>query len=97
MYKDTSYWIPFCNLFSNSIRSRKDLKELFDTFAVPCSRSSPESCPVYTNLKIDDKDTGLQPELGKRTVTEVKKQNIHISASCPLLLISSSVFRLTDT
>lgn len=52
--------------FLNSIRSRKDLKELFDTFAVPCSRSSPESCPLYTNLRIDDRDTGLQPELGKR-------------------------------
>lgn len=53
--------------FLRSIRSRKDLKELFDTFAVPCSRSCPESAPLYTNLKIDDKDTGLQPDLGKRT------------------------------
>lgn len=48
----------------HSIRSRKDLKELFDTFAVPCSRSNPESAPLYTNLRIDDKDTGLQPDLG---------------------------------
>ena len=47
-----------------SIRSRKDLKELFDTHAVPCSRSGPESAPLYTSLHIDDKDTGLQPDLG---------------------------------
>lgn len=57
-----------CSLcFLPSIRSRKDLKELFDTFAVPCSRSSPESPPLYTNLRIDDKDTGLQPDLGTNT------------------------------
>lgn len=37
---------------------------MFDTFAVPCSRSNPESAPLYTNLTIDDKDTGLQPDLG---------------------------------
>ncbi|XP_042079241.1 1-phosphatidylinositol 4,5-bisphosphate phosphodiesterase epsilon-1 isoform X2 [Haplochromis burtoni] len=60
----TMSFIEFVELFKSfSIRSRKDLKELFDTFAVPCSRSSPESCPVYTNLRIDDKDTGLQPDL----------------------------------
>uniref|UniRef100_A0A3Q0RX65 Phosphoinositide phospholipase C n=1 Tax=Amphilophus citrinellus TaxID=61819 RepID=A0A3Q0RX65_AMPCI len=60
----TMSFVEFVELFKSfSIRSRKDLKELFDTFAVPCSRSSPESCPVYTNLRIDDKDTGLQPEL----------------------------------
>ena len=53
--------------FLHSIRSRKDLKELFDTFAVPCSRSNPESAPLYTNLTIDDKITGLQPDLGKRS------------------------------
>ncbi|XP_035997704.1 1-phosphatidylinositol 4,5-bisphosphate phosphodiesterase epsilon-1 isoform X4 [Fundulus heteroclitus] len=60
----TMSFIEFVELFKSfSIRSRKDLKELFDTFAVPCSRSGPESSPLYTNLKIDDKDTGLQPDL----------------------------------
>uniref|UniRef100_A0A3B5B5Z6 Phosphoinositide phospholipase C n=1 Tax=Stegastes partitus TaxID=144197 RepID=A0A3B5B5Z6_9TELE len=60
----TMSFIEFVELFKSfSIRSRKDLKELFDTFAVPCSRSSPESSPLYTNLRIDDKDTGLQPDL----------------------------------
>lgn len=54
-------------VFPISIRSRKDLKELFDTYAVPCSRASPESAPLYTNLSIDDKDTGLQPDLGETT------------------------------
>ena len=53
-----------CFVFYASIRSRKDLKELFDTFAVPVSRSGPESAPVYTNLRIDDLDMGLQPDLG---------------------------------
>uniref|UniRef100_A0A671WLK3 Phosphoinositide phospholipase C n=1 Tax=Sparus aurata TaxID=8175 RepID=A0A671WLK3_SPAAU len=60
----TMSFIEFVELFKSfSIRSRKDLKELFDTFAVPCSRSNPESAPLYTNLTIDDKDTGLQPDL----------------------------------
>ncbi|XP_069373582.1 1-phosphatidylinositol 4,5-bisphosphate phosphodiesterase epsilon-1 isoform X1 [Paralichthys olivaceus] len=60
----TMSFIEFVELFKSfSIRSRKDLKELFDTFAVPCSRSSPESAPLYTNLRIDDRDTGLQPDL----------------------------------
>ncbi|XP_037610248.1 1-phosphatidylinositol 4,5-bisphosphate phosphodiesterase epsilon-1 isoform X4 [Sebastes umbrosus] len=60
----TMSFIEFVELFKSfSIRSRKDLKELFDIFAVPCSRSSPESAPLYTNLSIDDKDTGLQPDL----------------------------------
>uniref|UniRef100_A0A8C3AG71 Phosphoinositide phospholipase C n=1 Tax=Cyclopterus lumpus TaxID=8103 RepID=A0A8C3AG71_CYCLU len=60
----TMSFIEFVELFKSfSIRSRKDLKELFDTFAVPCSRSSPESAPLYTNLSIDDKDSGLQPDL----------------------------------
>uniref|UniRef100_A0A8C9X9V5 Phosphoinositide phospholipase C n=1 Tax=Sander lucioperca TaxID=283035 RepID=A0A8C9X9V5_SANLU len=65
MISDSSMsFIEFVELFKSfSIRSRKDLKELFDTFAVPCSRSSPESAPLYTNLSIDDKDTGLQPDL----------------------------------
>uniref|UniRef100_A0AAQ4PAD4 Phosphoinositide phospholipase C n=1 Tax=Gasterosteus aculeatus aculeatus TaxID=481459 RepID=A0AAQ4PAD4_GASAC len=60
----TMSFIEFVELFKSfSIRSRKDLKELFDTYAVPCSRASPESAPLYTNLSIDDKDTGLQPDL----------------------------------
>ncbi|XP_075884265.1 1-phosphatidylinositol 4,5-bisphosphate phosphodiesterase epsilon-1 isoform X2 [Nelusetta ayraudi] len=60
----TMSFIEFVELFKSfSIRSRKDLKELFDTFAVPCSRAGPESAPLYTNLRIDDKDTGLQPDL----------------------------------
>ncbi|XP_028422909.1 1-phosphatidylinositol 4,5-bisphosphate phosphodiesterase epsilon-1 isoform X3 [Perca flavescens] len=65
MISDSSMsFIEFVELFKSfSIRSRKDLKELFDTFAVPCSRSSPESAPLFTNLSIDDKDTGLQPDL----------------------------------
>lgn len=52
----------------SSIRSRKDLKELFDTYAVPCSRSGPDSVPLYTTLRIDDKLTGLQPDLGGRVL-----------------------------
>ncbi|KAM9837938.1 1-phosphatidylinositol 4,5-bisphosphate phosphodiesterase epsilon-1 [Aulostomus maculatus] len=60
----TMSFIEFVELFKSfSIRSRKDLKELFDTFAVPCSRSSPESAPLYTNLRIDDREGGLQPDL----------------------------------
>ncbi|XP_064175476.1 1-phosphatidylinositol 4,5-bisphosphate phosphodiesterase epsilon-1 isoform X3 [Anguilla rostrata] len=54
----------FVELFKSfSIRSRKDLKDLFDAYAVPCSRSAQESAPLYTNLRIDDKVTGLQPDL----------------------------------
>ncbi|XP_073773922.1 1-phosphatidylinositol 4,5-bisphosphate phosphodiesterase epsilon-1 isoform X6 [Danio rerio] len=57
-------FVEFVELFKSfSIRSRKDLKELFDTYAVPCSRSGPESVPLYTTLRIDDKLTGLQPDL----------------------------------
>uniref|UniRef100_A0AAV2LGA3 Phosphoinositide phospholipase C n=1 Tax=Knipowitschia caucasica TaxID=637954 RepID=A0AAV2LGA3_KNICA len=60
----TMSFIEFVELFKSfSIRSRKDLKELFDTFAIPCSRSGPESAPLYTKLKIDDKDSGTQPDL----------------------------------
>ncbi|XP_028991292.1 1-phosphatidylinositol 4,5-bisphosphate phosphodiesterase epsilon-1 isoform X2 [Betta splendens] len=60
----TMSFVEFVELFKSfSIRSRKDLKELFDTFAVPCSRAGPETAPLYTNLRIDDKDTGLQPDL----------------------------------
>ncbi|XP_015201851.2 1-phosphatidylinositol 4,5-bisphosphate phosphodiesterase epsilon-1 isoform X3 [Lepisosteus oculatus] len=54
----------FVELFKSfSIRSRKDLKELFDIYAVPCSRSSTDTAPLYTSLKIDDNITGLQPDL----------------------------------
>ncbi|XP_061911649.1 1-phosphatidylinositol 4,5-bisphosphate phosphodiesterase epsilon-1 isoform X2 [Entelurus aequoreus] len=60
----TMSFIEFVELFKSfSIRSRKDLKELFDTYAVPCSRATPESAPLYTSLKIDDRDVGLQPDL----------------------------------
>uniref|UniRef100_A0A3B3CU13 Phosphoinositide phospholipase C n=1 Tax=Oryzias melastigma TaxID=30732 RepID=A0A3B3CU13_ORYME len=59
----TMSFIEFVELFKSFIRSRKDLKELFDTFAVPCSRSCPESPPLYTKLRIDDSDTGLQSDL----------------------------------
>uniref|UniRef100_A0A3P8XGD7 Phosphoinositide phospholipase C n=1 Tax=Esox lucius TaxID=8010 RepID=A0A3P8XGD7_ESOLU len=60
----TMSFIEFVELFKSfSIRSRKDLKELFDTYAVPCTLSSPESAPLYTSLRIDDKDSELQPEL----------------------------------
>ncbi|XP_066521080.1 1-phosphatidylinositol 4,5-bisphosphate phosphodiesterase epsilon-1 isoform X2 [Hoplias malabaricus] len=57
-------FIEFVELFKAfSIRSRKDLKELFDTYAVPCSRSGLDSVPLYTTLRIDDKVIGLQPDL----------------------------------
>ncbi|XP_062859440.1 1-phosphatidylinositol 4,5-bisphosphate phosphodiesterase epsilon-1 [Trichomycterus rosablanca] len=57
-------FVEFVELFKSfSIRSRKDLKELFDMYAVPCSRSGPDSVPLYTTLRIDDKITGLQPDL----------------------------------
>lgn len=47
-----------------SVRSRKDLKDLFDLYAVPCNRASPESTPLYTNLTIDENSSDLQPDLG---------------------------------
>ncbi|XP_051968281.1 1-phosphatidylinositol 4,5-bisphosphate phosphodiesterase epsilon-1-like isoform X2 [Xyrauchen texanus] len=57
-------FVEFVELFKSfSIRSRKDLKELFDTYAVQCSRSGPDSVPLYTTLRIDDKLTALQPDL----------------------------------
>uniref|UniRef100_A0A673ZY97 Phosphoinositide phospholipase C n=1 Tax=Salmo trutta TaxID=8032 RepID=A0A673ZY97_SALTR len=60
----TMSFIEFVELFKSfSIRSRKDLKELFDTYAVPCSSPGPESAPLYTTLRIDDKETGLQPDI----------------------------------
>lgn len=49
---------------SPSVRSRKDLKDLFDLYAVPCNRSGSESAPLYTNLTIDENTSGLQPDLG---------------------------------
>ncbi|XP_074089437.1 1-phosphatidylinositol 4,5-bisphosphate phosphodiesterase epsilon-1 [Macrotis lagotis] len=57
-------FVEFVELFKSfSVRSRKDLKDLFDVYAVPCSRSSSESVPLYTNLRIDEKSSGLQPDL----------------------------------
>ncbi|XP_048407392.1 1-phosphatidylinositol 4,5-bisphosphate phosphodiesterase epsilon-1 isoform X2 [Stegostoma tigrinum] len=57
-------FIEFVELFKSfSIRSRKDLKDLFDIHSVSCNRSGLESTPVYTNLTIDDKISGLQPDL----------------------------------
>ncbi|XP_066549709.1 1-phosphatidylinositol 4,5-bisphosphate phosphodiesterase epsilon-1 isoform X3 [Amia ocellicauda] len=54
----------FVELFKSfSIRSRKDLKDVFDVYAVPCSRSGTEPAPLYTNLRIDDNISGLQPDL----------------------------------
>ena len=49
---------------SYSVRSRKDLKDLFDVYAVPCNRSGLEPTPRYTNLKIDENSIGFQPDLG---------------------------------
>uniref|UniRef100_A0A8C3PT51 Phosphoinositide phospholipase C n=1 Tax=Calidris pygmaea TaxID=425635 RepID=A0A8C3PT51_9CHAR len=46
-----------------SVRSRKDLKDLFDIYAVPCNRSGLEPAPLYTNLKIDENSSGFQPDL----------------------------------
>lgn len=47
-----------------SVRSRKDLKDLFDVYAVPCNRSGLDPAPLYTNLKIDENSSGFQPDLG---------------------------------
>lgn len=49
---------------SCSVRSRKDLKDLFDVYAVPCNRSGLDPAPLYTNLKIDENSSGFQPDLG---------------------------------
>ncbi|XP_029466577.1 1-phosphatidylinositol 4,5-bisphosphate phosphodiesterase epsilon-1 [Rhinatrema bivittatum] len=57
-------FIEFVELFKSfSVRSRKDLKELFDVYAVACNRSGSESVPLYTNLTIDENTSGLQPDL----------------------------------
>ncbi|KAL2078220.1 hypothetical protein ACEWY4_025905 [Coilia grayii] len=66
MSSDTTMsFVEFVELFKSfSIRSRKDLKELFDTYAVPCTSSESSSPPpAYPNLKVEDKVTGLQPDL----------------------------------
>jgi phosphatidylinositol phospholipase C epsilon len=49
---------------SFSVRSRKDLKDLFDIYSVPCNRSGSESAPLYTNLTIEENNSDLQPDLG---------------------------------
>lgn len=82
--------------FLHSIRSRKDLKELFDTFAVPCSRSSPESAPLYTHLRIDDRDTGLQPDLGSKHI-HVHISSIQTCAEAPCHPSFSFILPLTQT
>nr|XP_020819726.1 1-phosphatidylinositol 4,5-bisphosphate phosphodiesterase epsilon-1 isoform X2 [Phascolarctos cinereus] len=57
-------FVEFVELFKSfSVRSRKDLKDLFDVYAVPCSRLGSESVPLYTNLRIDENTSGLQPDL----------------------------------
>ncbi|XP_043406650.1 1-phosphatidylinositol 4,5-bisphosphate phosphodiesterase epsilon-1 isoform X1 [Chelonia mydas] len=57
-------FVEFVELFKSfSVRSRKDLKDLFDVYAVPCNRSGSDSTPLYTNLKIDENTSELQPDL----------------------------------
>ncbi|XP_025047490.1 1-phosphatidylinositol 4,5-bisphosphate phosphodiesterase epsilon-1 isoform X2 [Alligator sinensis] len=57
-------FVEFVELFKSfSVRSRKDLKDLFDVYAVPCNRLDSDSTPLYTNLKIDENTSGLQPDL----------------------------------
>uniref|UniRef100_A0A4W3KER9 Phosphoinositide phospholipase C n=1 Tax=Callorhinchus milii TaxID=7868 RepID=A0A4W3KER9_CALMI len=57
-------FVEFVELFKSfSVRSRKDVKDLFDVYSVMCNRSGSESTPLYTNLTIDDKISGLQPDL----------------------------------
>ncbi|KAJ8361500.1 hypothetical protein SKAU_G00180250 [Synaphobranchus kaupii] len=65
MISDTPMtFAEFVELFrSFSVRSRKDLKEIFDAFAVPCCPSGQEPAPLYTRLRIDDRVTGQQPDL----------------------------------
>ncbi|KAJ8250478.1 hypothetical protein COCON_G00224000 [Conger conger] len=65
MVSDTPMtFTEFVELFKSfSIRSRKDLKELFEAFAVPCCPSPQDPTPLYTKLRIDDRLTGLQPDL----------------------------------
>ncbi|XP_035256950.1 1-phosphatidylinositol 4,5-bisphosphate phosphodiesterase epsilon-1-like isoform X2 [Anguilla anguilla] len=65
MVSDTPMtFTEFVELFKSfSVRSRKDLKELFDGFAVPYCPSAQDPAPLYTKLRIDDRVTGLQPDL----------------------------------
>ncbi|KAJ8013828.1 hypothetical protein DPEC_G00033850 [Dallia pectoralis] len=59
----TMSFTEFIELFKSfSIRSRKDLKDLFDAHAVSCAQSTQEPA-LYTHLNIDDSVTGLQPDL----------------------------------
>ncbi|CAB1312833.1 unnamed protein product [Coregonus sp. 'balchen'] len=61
---DTMSFTEFIELFKSfSIRSRKDLKDVFDAHAVPCGHSASEPAPLYTHLSIDDTVTELQPDL----------------------------------
>uniref|UniRef100_A0A8C7UWB5 Phosphoinositide phospholipase C n=1 Tax=Oncorhynchus mykiss TaxID=8022 RepID=A0A8C7UWB5_ONCMY len=53
----------FVSMLVCSIRSRKDLKNLFDAHAVSCGQSASEPAPLYTHLRIDDRVTGIQPDL----------------------------------
>ncbi|XP_045067497.1 1-phosphatidylinositol 4,5-bisphosphate phosphodiesterase epsilon-1-like [Coregonus clupeaformis] len=60
----TMRFTEFVELFKSfSIRSRKDLKDVFDAHAVPCVQSASEPAPLYTHLSIDDTVTGIQPDL----------------------------------
>ncbi|KAL4641014.1 1-phosphatidylinositol 4,5-bisphosphate phosphodiesterase epsilon-1 isoform X3 [Arapaima gigas] len=57
-------FFDFVELFKSfSTRSRKDLKDIFDAYAVPYTTSAEESAPLYSNLNIDDKINGIQPDL----------------------------------
>uniref|UniRef100_A0A674BJF4 Phosphoinositide phospholipase C n=1 Tax=Salmo trutta TaxID=8032 RepID=A0A674BJF4_SALTR len=60
----TMSFTEFVELFKSfSIRSRKDLKKVFDAHAVSCGQSASEPAPLYTHLRIDDRVTGIQPDL----------------------------------
>ncbi|XP_038816637.1 1-phosphatidylinositol 4,5-bisphosphate phosphodiesterase epsilon-1-like [Salvelinus namaycush] len=60
----TMSFTEFVELFKSfSIRSRKDLKNVFDAHAVSCGQSASEPAPLYTHLHIDDRVTGIQPDL----------------------------------
>ncbi|KAJ8248637.1 hypothetical protein GJAV_G00244150 [Gymnothorax javanicus] len=65
MVSDTPMtFTEFVELFKSfSIRSRKDLKDIFEVFAVPCCPSTGDPAPLYTELRIDDGMTSLQPDL----------------------------------
>ncbi|XP_064788827.1 1-phosphatidylinositol 4,5-bisphosphate phosphodiesterase epsilon-1-like isoform X2 [Oncorhynchus masou masou] len=60
----TMSFTEFVQLFQSfSIRSRKDLKNVFDAHAVSCGQSASEPAPLYTHLRIDDRVTGIQTDL----------------------------------